>query len=540
MRPSMSLPIRVMLTLLFAGTLSLVFLDLAYYPFAWVAFVPLLLAVENLSRANIYVLAVLGGFIGYLAATYWLVDFIEISKGYSDSQAILLASVYWLYCAHSFAFLLLAFDWLKRNTRVSEFFLFPALIVVLNSYFPMLFAMRLGESQVQFVHALQATQWFGVHGLDFMIGLVNIAIFRLILIINSGSRMLLMQKKWSFVAVIVAVSLWFGVGVSQYQKWRHETSTWESLKVGLVQPNEVPEIGSTIRYAGHTESYPPEMEMSEKLASLGAELVVWAEAQPKGYLDQPPINQAYRQNVAKMSSSLLFQDMQQLRDPVTGKIQTSYNSAVLIHPDGSHKSIYQKMQRIPFGEYIPLVSDNSMLRLWAENFLGEFLSDLSAGKEHGVFHHAKVDIVPLICYETTFPSFVGSAVGSSLERANTNSGTLLVGLSNDGWFGSSKQPYQHVMASVLRAVENRVPLVHVANNGPSIVVMPSGKIIFTSDFQKAGGYLVNVPYSPTAKGSFYSRYPFWFDRVILLMIVLIIGVSVTLKIHAFIKDNRSH
>ncbi|MFT6408805.1 MAG: apolipoprotein N-acyltransferase [Arenicella sp.] len=92
-------------------------------------------------------------------------------------------------------------------------------------------------------------------------------------------------------------------------------------------------------------------------------------------------------------------------------------------------------------------------------------------------------------------------------------GVALVGLSNGGWFGSTHQLYQHTMASVLRAVENRLPLVHVANNRPSIVALPSGRVIFTSELQKAGGYIVDVHYFETSKSSFYSKHPLLFQRI---------------------------
>jgi apolipoprotein N-acyltransferase len=49
-------------------------------------------------------------------------------------------------------------------------------------------------------------------------------------------------------------------------------------------------------------------------------------------------------------------------------------------------------------------------------------------------------------------------------------------------------------ASILRAVENRLPFVHVMNNGPSVVVLPNGRVLFQSQFREAGGYLVDVPY----------------------------------------------
>jgi apolipoprotein N-acyltransferase len=150
------------------------------------------------------------------------------------------------------------------------------------------------------------------------------------------------------------------------------------------------------------------------------------------------------------------------------------------------------------------------------------VNELAKGDSHQVFLHNKVNIIPLICYETTFPAFVGQAVGEAAAKKNPSVGNLLVGLSNDGWFGFTQQPYQHIMASALRAVENRLPLVHAANNGPSIVVTPSGRVIFTSDFQKKGGYLVDVPISNKASGSFYSRHPNLFTYALYVALALVV------------------
>ena len=118
------------------------------------------------------------------------------------------------------------------------------------------------------------------------------------------------------------------------------------------------------------------------------------------------------------------------------------------------------------------------------------------------------NIIPLICYETMFPTFVGKAVSEALT--NDQTGGLLVGLSSDGWFGLTHQPYQHVNNSILRAVENRLPLVHVLNNGPSIVVMPNGNVIFTTDAHQTGGFIVDVPYGEKSRGSFFSHHPLLF------------------------------
>jgi apolipoprotein N-acyltransferase len=299
--------------------------------------------------------------------------------------------------------------------------------------------------------------------------------------------------------------IWFAYGIYAFHSWEEEISTWETTTVGIVQPNEAPSRKERNSYSGYSKAYPPELDMSERLASFDAEIIIWPEASQKYYLDNAYVRKAYQSSVEKMGASLLFQDTQNIVDLESTKEHSKFNAAVMLNKNGQPAGRYNKIKRIPFGEYIPLLPERSRLRNWTEDYLGSFYANFTAGESHQLFRHSSINIIPLICYETTFSKFVAKAVWSTTKDADHSNGTVLVGLSNDGWFNSTHQSNQHVMASVLRAVENRLPLIHVVNNGPSIAVNPNGKIIFESDANSAGGYLVSVPHSNTAQGSFYSR-----------------------------------
>lgn len=509
-------------TMIFAGLLSIAFLEQDYFYFAWVAFVPMLFALENASLLKTYLLGLIAGIVAYTSGMYWIVDFIQISKGFEFPKSLGLALIYWVYCGHLMAFMFLLFKWIKCKTNIHEFIIFPIVVVTFTSAYPMLFAMRLGDSQTSFLIALQAIEFVGVHGLDAIVALVNIVIFRLV-------RTWLFSRKTSLRLSIGAqlmafsvIALWFGYGVIQLSSWSKQIAQWDTVRIGIVQPNEIPRVGKRTLYPGYSMAYPPEMEMTERLSSLGAEIIVWPEAQAKEYLDNVNVKKAFQSHMKSMGSSLIFQDIKRIRDPMSGKIKNQFSAAMMLNEQGEQTGLYQKIKRIPFGEYLPLVSDDSAIKKGLKRFFGEFFVELSAGTEHHVFRHEKLNVVPMICYETTFPSFVATAVNSAVDDVDKSLATIMVALTNDGWFGSTHQPYEHIFPSILRSVENRLPLVHVANNGPSIVVMPSGNVIFTSDFQQAGGYIVDLPSSPTAQGSFFSRHPRLFDRSVYSAMTLMI------------------
>ena len=517
---STAIILKLLLALLSGFLLSLAFLEHDYFYCAWFGFIPLLLAIDKTTLIQGYLLGLITGLTMFTTSAYWIVDFIVLSKDYGVQSGFLLAGLYWFYSAHSIALAIVLFNGLRQNSRVHELLLFPLILVIFSSTFPMLFSIRLGDTQVNFHIALQAIEFVGVQGLDFIILLFNILIYRILVNAFSVNPKDNQQSKLPLLVSTLLIGSWFLYGTISYSSWQTKIATWDTLKVGIVQMNEIPKLGDRVQYPGYSQAYPPEMEMTERLSSAGAEIIIWPEAQSKKYLNNHTVKRAYQQNMNQLNKDLIFQDFEHIRDPISGDIIEKYNTAIMINGNGEQVGSYQKMKRIPFGEYVPVFEKDSTPSKWVENFFGDFSSGLSKGEEHQVFKHSKINIIPLICYETTFPEFVAEAVQHTLAQRNLAVGTLLVGLSNDGWFGSTHLPYQHVMPSVLRAVENRLPLVHVANNGPSIVVIPDGSVIFTSAFQQSAGYVVDIPHSSAEQGSFYSRHPSLFNNIIKFIFVL--------------------
>jgi apolipoprotein N-acyltransferase len=146
-------------------------------------------------------------------------------------------------------------------------------------------------------------------------------------------------------------------------------------------------------------------------------------------------------------------------------VTRAYNSVYVIDHDGSILSVYDKVHLVPFGEYLPFQEFLEQLGLQQITKLrGGFIP----GDRHRVLKVPRApDVLPLICYEIVFPEAVPRG-----ERPG-----WMVNLTNDGWFGVSPGPYQHLQQARIRAVEQGLPLVRAANTGISAVIDPIGRII---------------------------------------------------------------
>mgnify|MGYP003631923194 CR=1 FL=1 len=509
-----------LLALLSGILLSLSFLDAKYYIFAWIAYIPFLIAINGAGLLRSYFLGLISGLAFCISAGYWVVDFIMLSKGYNLAWSILWSLVLWLYSAQLSALIAVIFNCLKRQSRVHEFILFPLVIVTLYSTFPLLFPVRLGESQSQFLSAIQAIEFTGIYGLDSVIALSNIMMFRLI-----GLFSMKQTKKtiWPWLLGITPIIIWFAYGMTAIQSWNQKIEASKTIRIGIVQANETPSLEKAKPNLGYSRAYPPEMAMTERLSAAGAEVVIWSEAKYKAYLDHSHVRTSYQSQLKALNVSLVFQDIEHVQASKQTVGAQKYNTALMLNEEGQELGQYQKIKRIPFGEYVPLVSNVPVLRAWVEGFFGKFLNEMAQGATHHFFEAKKLNVIPLICYEVMLPEFVAEAVAQTLGESKA--GGLLVGLSSNGWFGTTRQPYQHVNASILRAVENRMPLVHAVNNGPSIVALPTGRVIFISDYHQAGGYIVDVPYSESSHGSYFSQHPKLFLYSIYAIFVLILVLS---------------
>jgi apolipoprotein N-acyltransferase len=178
--------------------------------------------------------------------------------------------------------------------------------------------------------------------------------------------------------------------------------------------------------------------------------------------------------------------------PAGQKIERAYNSIYVIDHDGSILSVYDKVHLVPFGEYLPFQDFLEKLGLMQLTKLpGGFLP----GERRRVISVPKAPrALPFICYEIIFP---GEAMASG-ERPG-----WMINLTNDGWFGVSTGPYQHLQQARVRAIEQGLPLVRAANTGVSAVIDPVGRVIKSLPLGSEGVMDASLPRRVNA--TFYAR-----------------------------------
>lgn len=143
---------------------------------------------------------------------------------------------------------------------------------------------------------------------------------------------------------------------------------------------------------------------------------------------------------------------------------TFHNSIMAI---GNGEGIYHKQKLVPFGEYVPL-------QQWLRGLIGFFdlpMSSFTRGPAHQEPLKANgIDVMPFICYEVAYPDFVAS----NARRSN-----LLLTISNDGWFGDSIGPLQHLQIARMRALETGRYMLRGTNNGVTAIIDHRGRIAET-------------------------------------------------------------
>jgi apolipoprotein N-acyltransferase len=169
------------------------------------------------------------------------------------------------------------------------------------------------------------------------------------------------------------------------------------------------------------------------------------------------------------------------------------NSATLISPSGVAISRYDKVNLVPFGEFVP----------WPFGFANHIsteVGDFSAGKHVVVSPIGDHRLGAFICYESVFPNFV--------RKFADNGAEVLVNISNDGWFGHSAARLQHLSIVRMRAAENRRWVLRSTNDGITVTIDSAGRLRgMLPPYTEATSY---TGFNYVAEKTVYTRWGDWF------------------------------
>jgi apolipoprotein N-acyltransferase len=351
--------------------------------------------------------------------------------------------------------------------------------------------LRLATTQWRFVPLLQVAGLLGELGVTFVVAWVNVLAVVIWLSWRGEYPTLgraTLHRYWGIVSLLVLLGGASLYGVITMHALERADPQTTGLRVAVIQGNV--DLNDKWDPAKRDSTFVPFTLLTERAAREGARLVVWPETTIPFDLLRMPAYLQQVQELARRTGTWLLIGLPQREVTKEGQL-LAFNSSLLMDDTGAVRGHYHKIHLLPLGERMPFQRWIPALAKWD---MGQ--AEWAVGPEMTVFDVEGDRFSNLICFESIFPP---------LSRLAVQRGAgFLVNMSNDGWFGRTLAPYQHALMAAMRAAENRVPLVRVANNGISFFALPSGRIVDrTRLFERT---IAVRTITPAAAGSPYTRH----------------------------------
>jgi apolipoprotein N-acyltransferase len=227
-------------------------------------------------------------------------------------------------------------------------------------------------------------------------------------------------------------------------------------------------------------------------------IIVWPEVPAPLYYFEDAVLRGYVDNLARAAKAHVL-----LGIVAHAPGGAPLNSAVLVSPEGVPVSRYDKVNLVPFGEFVP----------WPLGFANKIsteLGDFAAGNRVVVSPVGAHKIGTFICYESVFPGFVRKFAAGGAE--------VLFNISNDGWFGKSAAREQHLSMVRMRAAENRRWILRSTNDGITATIDSAGRLRGTlPPYTEATSY---TGFSYVSAQTVYTQFGDWFPLLCAMVAVL--------------------
>jgi apolipoprotein N-acyltransferase len=540
--------LRAGLFVLVPALLSASLLWLCYFPMncgwlAWIALVPLLCLVRSPARAWwVYLAAWVGGLVFFFACVQWLrfaddrilIESIPFLKGGHLTWSSLA-----IYCSLYIPVAVFLLRRLDRRTGWPLTFTLPLVWTALEllrahvmTGFPWYF---LGHTQHEFLALIQVADLGGAYGVSFVVAAVNGLVFEWLFSV-SGLRQAFMlsgrngccslRAQTIGVAALVAGALTYGAVRLAQEDFR------DGPRVALVQGNQPQSLRNT-NYASDEEidrilqhSEDEFEKLSDEAAATNPDLIVWPETSYSKRWAQLPDGKPHplseidaKYFVERWKTAVLLganaDNLLEEKD-ADGHVRFhQYNAALLLEPQPEPLvARYNKIHRVPFGEYLPLRDTIPAVKVLSP--YGEHDYSIHPGEQLTRFPLGQYRFGVLICYEDSDPflsrhyvhdgpalfdfldSFLSGGMYGQVPAPADGSPKVdfLVNISNDAWFLGSSEHDQHLAVCRFRAIECRRSVARAVNMGISAVIDGTGRVVALpgDSWQQSKKVAAVVPY----------------------------------------------
>jgi apolipoprotein N-acyltransferase len=480
--------------------------------FCWFALTPLVVAILSKNRAGAALRpaqsALLGygcGIIWYLANCYWIYQTMYLYGGLPKPVAFGILILFSLYLGLYHAL----FGWIVgllhvRAGRVTALVTVPLVWVAVElarariTGFPW---DLLGYAQVDNPVLTMLAPLGGVMLLSFVIAAVA-ALFAAAWLAENPRR------RWSF----ALSGLVFAGGLQAGAVHRLATDSAAHIAT-LLQENLIP--GSVVREEEKLptlEKYRQFIERSRfpkaPVAKEGADiswlpvpagkrsdLIVWPEA-PADFFTHDPVFRAHVGDLARSTHTPVITGSVGVDfDPQAEGGYHEFGSAAVFDDGGNYFGRYDKIHRVPWGEYVPY---KSLFFFAGKLTAGSGRTE--AGTQHTIFHLSGHAVGVFICYESIF--------GDEVREFVKNGADVLVNISDDGWYGDTGAPWQHLDMERMRAIENHRWILRDTNTGVTTSIDPHGRGVFSTPRHVREAFA--FPFDYRSDVTFYTRHGDWF------------------------------
>lgn len=482
-------PLRLLAALATGSAMWLSAPDIDLWWLGFVGWVPLLWAIHDRPPKHALFYGWIAGFCSVFVGFFWMTELLTRFAGFGVVSASGLAAGFALFLG----FLWASSAWLTRvlciRSGYSTLLIYPAawaaceLLIAKISIFPVHMALSWAWQPLW----IQTAELGGALAVSFVMVAINAAVWETI-------HGYIERGKPNTVALATLVAWLIGVpayGWIRIEQVEAEMERADKLRIGVVQGNFGIETYGT---PGMKPLLLRELQrVTAALQADGAQLVLWGEtAYPYGRfarqhetdLDPQDRRRIQRGFDVPVIVGLITRD-------ATGENPYAWNTAWVLDSDGKWGDRYDKNYPLMFGEAAPPGIDPD----WYTKTIPS-ASHLNRGDGPAVLRAVGYRFGALICYEDILDDFTREVANEGVHA--------IVNLTNDSWFGKTREQSEHLGLAVYRAIEHRKPLLRSVNAGISAYVDPVGRVVEqtettdsdTDGYQGAEGFAVDVPMMP--------------------------------------------